>query len=145
MCIPHVKTKTFGHRSLSYAVPSVCSSRPHELTHTESTAAFRPALKTDPLKNLLLLLNFTHTPSIAHRHLPPNSARFSYTTEGALFISAQLSTDAVSALRKTVEATCRPSTHVNTGASTPGKKKRVPSRFKRFWFHLSWRKQHGQL
>ena len=36
-----------------------------------------------------------HTPSIAFRHLPPESA-----TEGALFISAQLSTDAVSALRK---------------------------------------------
>ena len=42
----------------------------------------------------------THTPSIAFRHLPPNSARFSYATEGALFISAQLSSDAVSALRK---------------------------------------------
>ena len=42
----------------------------------------------------------THTPSIAFRHLPPNSARFSYVTEGALFISAQLSIDAVSALRK---------------------------------------------
>ena len=41
-----------------------------------------------------------HTPSIAFRHLPPNSARFSYVTEGALFISAQLSSDAVSALRK---------------------------------------------
>ena len=41
-----------------------------------------------------------HTPSIAFRHLPPNSARFGYATEGALFISAQLSTDAVSALRK---------------------------------------------
>ena len=60
-----------------------------------------------------------HIPSIAFRHLPPNSARFSYATEGALFISAQLSTDAVSALRKvsvlikTVEATKRPSTHVN--------------------------------
>ena len=34
------------------------------------------------------------------RHLPPNSARLSYATEGALFISAQLSTDAVSVLRK---------------------------------------------
>ena len=42
----------------------------------------------------------THTPSIAFRHLPPNSARFSYTTEGALFIFAQLSSDAVNALRK---------------------------------------------
>ena len=45
-------------------------------------------------------LGTNHTPSIAFRHLPPNSARFSYATEGALFISAQLSTDAVSTLRK---------------------------------------------
>ena len=45
-------------------------------------------------------LLYVHTPSVAFRHLPPNSARFSYATEGALFISAQLSTDAVSALRK---------------------------------------------
>ena len=41
----------------------------------------------------------SHTPSIAFQHLPPNSARYGYTTKGALFISAQLSTDAVSALR----------------------------------------------
>ena len=41
-----------------------------------------------------------HTPSIAFRRLPPNSAKFSYATEGALFISAQLSSDAVSALRR---------------------------------------------
>ena len=41
-----------------------------------------------------------HTPSTVFRHLPPNSARFSYVTEGALLISAQLSTDAVSALQK---------------------------------------------
>ena len=33
-------------------------------------------------------------------HLPPKSARYSYATEGALFISAQLSTDVVSALRR---------------------------------------------
>ena len=45
-------------------------------------------------------LGRVHTPSIAFLHLPPDSARFSYATEGALFISAQLSTDAVSALRK---------------------------------------------
>ena len=32
--------------------------------------------------------------------LPPNSARTGYATEGALFISAQLSTYAVGALRK---------------------------------------------
>ena len=58
--------------------------------------------------------------SHAFRHLPPNSAGFSYATEGALFISAQLNfpqrgphppkgfgTD------KTVEATKHPSMHVN--------------------------------
>ena len=36
----------------------------------------------------------------AFRHLPPNSARFSYASEEALFISVQLSADAVSAPRK---------------------------------------------
>ena len=41
-----------------------------------------------------------HILSIAFRHLPPNSARFSYAPEGALFISLQLSTDTVSALQK---------------------------------------------
>ena len=67
-----------------------------------------------------------HSPSIAFRHLPPNSARFSYATEGALFISAQLSTDAVSAPPKglgtnmTVEAAKRPITHVNTRRIHPG-------------------------
>ena len=40
-----------------------------------------------------------YTPSIAFRHLPPNSARFSYATEGALFITMQLSTDAVNTLQ----------------------------------------------
>ena len=44
-----------------------------------------------------LTLSFSHTPSIAFRHLP---AIFGYATEGALFISAQLSTDEFSALRK---------------------------------------------
>ena len=41
-----------------------------------------------------------HTPCIAFRHLPPNSARFGYANERALFMAARLSTDAVSALRK---------------------------------------------
>ena len=41
-----------------------------------------------------------HTPNTTFRHLPPNSARFSYATEGALFILMQLATDAVSAVRK---------------------------------------------
>ena len=30
----------------------------------------------------------SHTPSIAFRHLPPNSARFSYATKGALYLHA---------------------------------------------------------
>ena len=42
----------------------------------------------------------SHIPSTAFRHLPPNSARTGYATEGAFFISAQLSTNAVSALTK---------------------------------------------
>ena len=42
----------------------------------------------------------THTLSIAFQHLPPDSAITGYATEGALLLFAQLSTDAVSALRK---------------------------------------------
>ena len=39
---------------------------------------------------------------------------------------------------------CLPKARTQTwDASTPGD--RVQSRFKRFWFDLSWRKQHGQL
>ena len=37
---------------------------------------------------------------ISFRHLPPDSARIGYATQGALFDYAQLSTDAVGALRK---------------------------------------------
>ena len=46
-----------------------------------------------------LVQRWVYTPSLAFLHLPPNSARIGYATEGALFISAQLSTVAVSALR----------------------------------------------
>ena len=31
--IPHIKTKTFGHRSFSRAAPSVWNSLPHEIRH----------------------------------------------------------------------------------------------------------------
>ena len=41
-----------------------------------------------------------HTPSTTFRHLPPNSAWIGYATEGALFISTHLSTDAVNTLQK---------------------------------------------
>ena len=36
--------------------------------------------------------------SLAFQYLPPNSARTGYTIEGALFISTQLSTNALSAV-----------------------------------------------
>ena len=42
----------------------------------------------------------SHTPTVSFRHVPPNSARIGYATERALFLSARLATDAVSALRK---------------------------------------------
>ena len=64
------------------------------------------------------------------QHRPPNSARFSYATEGALFISAQLSTDAVSALRMVsvlVRLWKHPSTHVNMRRIHPGLKKKKKS------------------
>ena len=61
---------------------------------------FTPDVWRCRLETHLAALRWTHTPSTAFRHLPPNSARFSYAAEGALFISAQLSSDAVSALRK---------------------------------------------
>ena len=48
---------------------------------------------------LLLILDQSHTPSIAFRHPPRNSARIGYATEGLLFISPHLSTDAVSELQ----------------------------------------------
>ena len=49
-------------------------------------------------ENVNWCLGLKHTLSAAFWHLPPNSARIGYSTEGALFMSAQLSTDAVSAL-----------------------------------------------
>ena len=41
-----------------------------------------------------------HDPGITFQHLHPNSARIPHATEGELFISSQLSTNAVSALQK---------------------------------------------
>ena len=77
-----------------------------------------------------------HTPSIAFRHLPPNSARFGCAIEGALSARSPkgLRTD------KTVEATYHPGTHVNMRRIHPGLKKEEPSRFKRLWFSLCWYK-----
>ena len=92
-----------------------------------------------------------HTPNIAFRHLPPNSARFGYATEGARFISAQLSTDAVSALRKVrvliydCKSNLAPKHARKHEAHPPRVKKEFTLDSNDFWFYLSWRKQRVQL
>jgi len=79
--------------------------------------------ETKTLRLTQLPLLTRHTPSIAFRHLPPNSARFSYATEGAVFISVQLS-EAINLVPKHAR---KHEKHL------PRVKKRVPSRFKRLW------------
>ena len=61
-------------------------------------------------------------------HLPPNSARFSYAAEGVLFIFAQLSSDAVSALRTEVGVLIRCRT--NLAPKHPRKHETQPPRGK---------------
>jgi len=75
-----------------------------------------------------------HTPSIAFRHLPPNSARFSYATEGALFTYAQLSMQRCgqrppkgSGTDMTVEATKRQSCEPVWPSGKVGKRKDLGS------------------
>ena len=48
--IPHIKTKTFGRRSFSYATSSVWSSLPRETRHIQTTTAFKTAYKTHLFK-----------------------------------------------------------------------------------------------
>ena len=91
-----------------------------------------------------------HTPNIAFRHLPPNSARVSYATEGALFIFRRsCPATRASAFPKgsgtnmTVEAKPKRPKHARKHETYPPpgkktKKRRVPSRFKRLWFYLCW-------
>ena len=38
--IPHLKARTFGHRSFSQAAPSVWNSLPHDIRHIQSVTAF---------------------------------------------------------------------------------------------------------
>ena len=75
---------------------------------------------------MLILARTGIEPGTSAVHLPANSARIGYATEGALFISAQLSTDAVGALRKvwtyTVWKQHETSTHVNIRRIRPGYK-----------------------
>ena len=51
--IPHIKTKTFGHRSFSHAALSVWNALPHEIRHIQSATAFKTALKTHLFKSYL--------------------------------------------------------------------------------------------
>ena len=46
LCIPKLRTKTFGHRSFSFAAPTIWNSLPSELRHTDSIQKFKLALKT---------------------------------------------------------------------------------------------------
>ena len=92
---------------------------------------------------------WSHTPSIAFRHLPPNYARFSYATEGALFLCNCPPTQSVSSEKFGYWWDCgsnlAPKHACKHEVHPTWVKKRVPSWFKRLWFYLSWRKQHGQL
>ena len=51
LCIPSMKTKTSGHRSFSYAAPSVWNSLPCEIRHIQSTTAFETTLKMSLFKS----------------------------------------------------------------------------------------------
>ena len=44
--VPRVRTKTFGHRSFSFAAPTIWNSLPFEIRHLKSTSSFKTALKT---------------------------------------------------------------------------------------------------
>ena len=46
LCIPKLRTKTFGHRSFSFTAPTIWNSLPSELRHTDSIHKFKLALKT---------------------------------------------------------------------------------------------------
>ena len=52
LCIPKLRTKTFGHRSFSFAAPTIWYSLPSELRHTDSILKFKLAQKTHLLRKL---------------------------------------------------------------------------------------------
>ena len=90
----HISTGTF-RRALTALLDSCAEIKYPFSGVTKSGRVWRKVPESDARS-----VRSTLTPNIAFRHLPPNSARFKYATEAALFTSAQLSTDAVSALRK---------------------------------------------
>ena len=46
LCVPSVKTKTFGQRSFSYAGPVVWNKLPYDIRSSQSKTSFKLALKT---------------------------------------------------------------------------------------------------
>ena len=46
LCIPSVRTKTYGQRSSSYQAPTTWNNLPAPLRHTESVTSFKTSLKT---------------------------------------------------------------------------------------------------
>ena len=58
LCIPKLRTKTFGHRSFSFAAPTIWNSLPSELRHTDSIQKFKLALKTHLLREFYTFNSF---------------------------------------------------------------------------------------
>ena len=50
LCILTLRTKTFGHRSLSFAAPTIWNSLLYELRHTDAIQKFELSLKTHFLR-----------------------------------------------------------------------------------------------
>ena len=50
LCIPNLRTKTFGHRSFSFAAPTIWNLMPTEQRHTDSILKFKSALKINLLR-----------------------------------------------------------------------------------------------
>ena len=96
--LPPNSARFIGSRTRSEHLFPAPSSKLRQIYRIKNT--LRASLSGTFLQTPPDLSDQEHAPSIAFRHLPPNSARFGYATEGALFISAQLSSDAVSGLRK---------------------------------------------
>ena len=46
LCIPSVRTKTYGQQSFSYQAPTTWNNLPAPLRHTESVTSFKTSLKT---------------------------------------------------------------------------------------------------
>ena len=52
--IPHVKTKSFGHRSFAFAAPAQWNSLPFEIRHKQTVSSFKTSLKTHLFQKYLV-------------------------------------------------------------------------------------------